>query len=333
MSAPGPDGASPAWDQPRVGVVLVAYNEPTVLLRCVAALEASRGVGLEIIVADNSLDERVADALAGRRGLHLLPMGGNRGFCRATNAGIRESARLGMPYTLVLNHDTEVEPGCIAALAARCAALGNRAIVGGKILYSGAPARIWFAGGRLVKWMGVGVHDRFKLVDDGRPESSRDVTYLTGCCLLASTAAFADIGMLREDMFMYLDDAEFSLRARATGYCLHYEPAAVLRHDVGTGTGKSFLGLPDYYLYFSVRNKPLVAGGGAYRAYLHLFALALGAAKATLYGMSAGVPDRGRKVRALLWGMWDSLSATERYQARFPRLFRSREAGIGPAEN
>lgn len=308
----------------KVGVVIVAYNDPDVLGRCLESLRRSAAVDLEIIIADNSLDDRVAkacaEAPADTPGRHYIAMGGNTGFCRASNAGIRKSLELGTSHTLLLNHDTEVAPDCIRRLVEECEAQKGEAVVGGKIVYLENPGIIWYAGGTLNRLMGVGVHDRFNQADDGRADAPRDVTYVTGCCILIPTPAFARIGLLPDRMFMYLDDAEYSLRIRRSGLRIRYQPAALLKHAVGPGRG--FRNYPDYYLYFSIRNRPMVAQGGLYRLYLHLAAFGLGSAKLLLYGILPGVVDRTAKLRALAWGILDSLSPDEKYAARFPRLFR-----------
>jgi GT2 family glycosyltransferase len=120
-------------------------------------------------------------------------------------------------------------------------------------------------------------------------------------------------------MFMYLDDAEFSMRIRSFGFALRYEPRAILYHEVGPGVG--FRNYSDYYLYFSVRNKPLVANEFGYRFYLYGFGFVLGITKLILYGILPGVESRSVKLRAIFWGIFDSFSSKERYRQRFPRLF------------
>src|SRR5690606_37384061 len=128
------------------------------------------------------------------------------------------------------------------------------------------------------------------------------------------------VGGLKEELFMYLDDAEFCLRVRRAGFELYYEPAAVLYHEVGPGMRRS--AYPDYYLYFSIRNKPYITGRGFYRAYLRLYTAFLSLSKLAVYGLTPGVQDRPAKVRAILFGYLDSFSLRPQYRNRFARLFR-----------
>jgi GT2 family glycosyltransferase len=118
---------------------------------------------------------------------------------------------------------------------------------------------------------------------------------------------------------MYQDDTEFCMRVRAAGYALYYAPAARMAHAVGPGMDWRLY--PDYYLYFSVRNRPLISRNPGYRLYLHGVAWALGAVKFLRYALMPGVSRRGGKLRALAWGAWDSMFAAGRERHRFPRLF------------
>ncbi len=119
---------------------------------------------------------------------------------------------------------------------------------------------------------------------------------------------------------MYLDDIEFCLRAQKMGFKIFYEPTAVLYHEIGSGA--QLKQRPDYYLYFSIRNKPLVSAPGFYRVYLHFMAVAFGCAKIIQFAFYPRIKDRGRKILALIWGITDSFSMEEKFRKRFPRLFR-----------
>ena len=92
------------------------------------------------------------------------------------------------------------------------------------------------------------------------------------------------------------------------------------------GPGTDWRKYPDYYLYFSVRNRPLISRRSLYRTYLHGAAWALAAAKFLRYLLWPGVPERGSKLRALAWGAWDSLSAEARERKRLPGLFHEEAA-------
>ncbi len=305
---------------PKVGVVIVAYNNPEYLERCLKSIQQYPYANLEIIVVDNSTINEMSLGQPKFENIHYQKTNENLGFCTGCNIGIDISLRLGTDYTLLLNFDTVLEEGAIAKLVARAESLANPGIIGAKILYLSQPDRIWYAGGYLSRLMGVGKHYGFNEKDNGQYNLPQRVTYVTGCCMLVPTRVFKVLGGLKDELFMYLDDAEFCLRVLREGLELYYEPSAVLYHAVGPGLERT--GYPDYYLYFSIRNKAYITKDRAYRLYLRIFTLALWVVKLVVYGGGPGVIDRGAKTRALIWGFLDSFVLRDNYRKRFPRLFR-----------
>jgi len=323
------DGAASGL-RPRVGVVIVAYNSPSRLERCLESV-AGNGYGeVEIFVIDNSTIYHSPPASPKGVRLTHRRTGDNVGFCAGCNLGIAMALESGVEYVLLLNYDTVLEPGAIAALVARARSLPNPGIIGPKIRYLQHPGILWYGGGRLSLALGVGKHLGFNEKDEGQRDAGGPVSYVTGCCMLVPARVFAEVGPLKAELFMYLDDAELCLQMRARGLALYYEPSAVILHETGPGLRRS--GYPDYYLYFSIRNRPHITRNPAYRAYLGGVALALAAAKLAVYGLSPGVAGRAGKVRAILMGWIDSFSLAPRYRRRFPRLFAADRTAAGTRE-
>lgn len=311
--------ATPAGN-PSVAIIIVAYNDWDTLERCIASIEAGTYRRFRIILVDNSTNGKVAERAGKRDGLVYLGAGRNVGFSRGVNLGLELALRDGADFALLLNPDTELETGCLGELVRAAGQVDKPGILGGRIGFAGHPDRIWYAGGRLSRWQGVGKH--FRVDRRGAGPEPIPVSYVTGCCMLIPAGVIREAGMLSPDIFMYLDDAEYCLRVSRKGYRLYYVPTARLSHAVGPG--QRTLGYPPYYLYFSIRNKPFVAPPGWHRAWLRVFAVLLGASKLAIYGLSRGVADRRPKLKAILWGAWDAMGDEAREEARFPHLFSGR---------
>lgn len=307
--------------EPSVAVVIVGFEGVDALRKCLAALRAGTYGAFRIIIVDNSLSDRLEREFSGDAGLDYIRTGGNLGFSRGCNVGIARALERGDDYTWLLNPDAEPDSDCLRELVSFAEKSDKPGIVGGKIRYADGPRHLWYAGGRLSLAQGVGKHFGHQVPDDGRFDSPAEVTYATGCCMLIPNRVLRTVGPLKESIFMYLDDAEFSLRMRRAGYRIWYNPRATLSH---VGNGLTWREYPDYYLYFSVRNKPFVAQGGVYALYLHGVAVVLAAVKILRYGLWPGVAGRAPRLRALFWGAIDSLSPRAREAERFPRLFGSR---------
>lgn len=311
--------------RPRIAVVLVEYRNHDLAEACLASLFGGTYQDFTVYLIDNTPGavpcdpaQRFPAPMEPNR-IRCLAPGRNLGFCGGCNLGIEHALADGCDYVLLLNYDTVAPPDFLEKLAARAQSLPELGILGVKIRYFHDERRLWYAGGRLSLAQGVGKHYGFQTLDEGDYDTFREVSYVTGCCMLVPAAVLRAAGMLKAPLFMYLDDAEFCLRVSRLGYKLYYEPAAVLRHHVGGGVSKT--DVPDYYLYFSLRNKPWIAPAWPYRTYLFGYVLALGLAKAAFYAIAPGVRERGRMLRAIAWGVRDAFSPTHKAERRFPALF------------
>ena len=102
---------------PTVAVVVPSWNSLGLLPRCLGSL-AAQGTELELLFVDNGSGDGTVAYLERERVRHLaLP--GNIGFAAAVNLGVRETTAASI---LVLNADTALEPGCVAALSGALAA-------------------------------------------------------------------------------------------------------------------------------------------------------------------------------------------------------------------
>ena len=306
---------SPESRSPRVAIVIVAYNDAASLRLCLASLDRLLLRPFRIFIVDNSTTRDVAAEFSADPRVDFIPAGGNVGFSRGCNLGIACSLESGADSTWLLNPDTEVEPECLGELVRAAQAFPRAGIIGARIHYASSPDHTWYAGGRLDYLTGVGKH----LKEASGDGNARETGYVTGCSMLIPNPVLGAVGGLKESIFMYQDDAELCMRVRAAGYGLVYAPTARLAHAVGPGM--DWRRYPDYYLYFSIRNRPLTANGFAYRLYLHAVAVGLAAVKMVRYGLDRAVPGKGGKMRALAWGAWDSLWPAARQRERFPRLF------------
>lgn len=308
-------------------MVVVEYRERNLADDCIASLLRGTFQDFSVFLIDNTPAPVGSEVSQAQRfqatpdasRLQYIASGRNLGFCGGCNVGIGQSLSGEFDYVLILNYDTVAAPDFLQRLVDRADGIADLGILGAKIHYQLAEKRIWYAGGRLSRMLGVGKHFGYDQLDQGGYDAFREVSYVTGCCMLVPSKVFRQVGPFKAEMFMYLDDAEFCLRVLDQGLKLYYEPAAILAHRVGPGFGKR--NFPDYYLYFSIRNKPWITRKPLYRFYLIALTIALASAKFAFYGMSPGIDSRGRKMRAIVLGLWDSFSLSMPVEKRFPRLF------------
>lgn len=308
-------------------MIIVEYRDRYLTDACIASLVQGTFQDFFIFLVDNTpspvdcqmtKSQRFQD-MPDRSNLEYIATGKNLGFCAGCNVGIELSLSRDFDYVLILNYDTVVSPAFLQNLVTRAQAIQGFGILGAKIHYQRAEKIIWYAGGKLSRLLGVGKHFGIENLDNGSYDAFREVSYVTGCCMLVPTEVFRIVGPFKSELFMYLDDAEFCLRVIEQGLKLYYEPKAILVHRVGPGFGKK--NYPDYYLYFSIRNKPWITRNPIYRIYLMGITVILASAKLVYYMVTPRIESRSRKIRAIVLGLWDSFTLINPVEKRFPGLF------------
>lgn len=220
---------------PRVGVVLLICRaeEEDFTIDCIDSLQRAGYPALEIILVDNGSPVETGERLARRlRDVRSIRLGSNMGFTGGNNRGIAQALESGCDYVWVLNNDTEVEADCLSRLIRLAEQEENVGCVGGKILHFDRPDRVWFGGGTLSRLRAIGKHRGAGAMDDISEDSPEEVTFLTGCSMLLPADVLRTVGCFEEDFFIYLEDVEMSMRLRAAGYRLLYDPRARLYHKV-----------------------------------------------------------------------------------------------------
>lgn len=303
----------------KLAVIIVAYNDSMCLERCIHSLSISSKKPDKIYIIDNSSTNDVQIFLSEKPEITYHRTNRNLGFCEANNLGLKFAFLSGATHALLLNHDTILDSDCLEVACARSSEEQKPSVLSGKIYFTHERDLLWYAGGDFKPWIGAGVNRGFGMRDDGRFDRDVNVDYVTGCFLMIDMRVYQAIGGLNEKLFMYLDDIEYCLRVKKNGFKILYEPKAVLWHDLGSGA--TFVQRPAYYLYFSLRNKPLVVNGGVYQSYLIMLTIIFGIAKAIQCMTHANVKNRKRKVVSIFYGVLDGVLFKEKYRKRFPEMF------------
>jgi hypothetical protein len=226
-----------------------------------AAVESLRGI--PTVVVDNGSTDGTADAVAERfPEVDLIRTGVNLGYAAGNNVGIRRALDLGAEWVLLLNNDATAEPGLVPALEAAAAERPDAGVLACKVLFADS-GRVWYAGASFDPILGRSRHTRFG-GEDG-PEEGRDVARATGTGMAVSRAAIERAGLLDEELFLYVEDLEWSLRIAAAGFAIVYVPAARVRHHVSSSSGGAGSPTTSYYetrnmLAVVERHRPLPRG-------------------------------------------------------------------------
>jgi hypothetical protein len=105
---------------------------------------------------------------------------------------------------------------------------------------------IWFAGG-LVGGLGLIRHRGANVKDEKLRDAPREIDYVSGAAALLSREALESVGLLDPDYVIYVEDVDWSARARERGKILWYEPTARVWHHVSATSGGGLTPLKAYY--------------------------------------------------------------------------------------
>ena len=105
--------------------------------------------------------------------------------------------------------------------------------------YAERPETIWYAGATFDPEAGydarqIGYRER----DTGQYSgSAREITRATGAAMLVPRRVLEEVGPLDRELFLYVEDVEWSLRALEAGYRIYLVPGARALHAVSMAMG------------------------------------------------------------------------------------------------
>ena len=217
----------------QVSIVIPNYNGMAFMEACLTSVLADAPEA-ELIVVDNaSKDGSLEYTRDHFPEVCILAMDQNYGFARAVNEGIKAATR---PYVILLNNDTEVEPGFTDALAKALQDDEKVFSAQAKLIQLHHPEKLDDAGNFYcaLGWAFARGKDRSSTYYE---EQDRVFATCAGAAIYRK-AIFEEIGYFDEAHFAYLEDIDIGWRARIYGYQNLYAPQAKVLH-AGSGTSGS----------------------------------------------------------------------------------------------
>lgn len=224
----------------RIGLVTVTYNSGDVLKDFLDSCWAQDYPDFHLYIIDNaSTDDTITKLkqIADQR-VTLILNAHNLGVAEGNNQGIRAGLADGCESILLINNDTTFPPELITRLN-EGACKYNAEIVAPVMYYFDEPNKIWFGGGRFIRWRAwQAAHDGFRAMDDSNKyRVDRRISYAPTCCTLIHKKVFEKIGYMDERYFVYYDDTDFFFRAWQANCNFFYLGTTKLYHKVSSLTG------------------------------------------------------------------------------------------------
>ncbi len=219
----------------RVTIIIPSGGKIGELRTCLESIRKTAYRDYEVLVIDNSRGSRVQRLVRtfARSGLTIRCLDWSRrpfNYAAMNNAASRVCTT---PLLLFLNDDTRaIVPEWLEAMV-ELGAGPDAGAVGAKLLYP--DGRIQHAGVVLGLFQHAG--HAFRGLDGAKrhyfdlPDVIRNVSAVTGACMLVRAAAFWEAGGFDESRFpVSFNDVDLCLRLTKLGYKVLYTPHAVLQH-------------------------------------------------------------------------------------------------------
>ena len=140
-------GGGLAMDRPKVAIIILNWNRKDDTLACLRSLDRVAYEEREILVVDNHSTDGSVDAFRENYpGIEIIENDKNLGYAAGNNVGIRRAMENAADVILLLNNDTEVEPGFLGAMVDVLESDAHIGAVGPKIYYFSEPGVLWATG-------------------------------------------------------------------------------------------------------------------------------------------------------------------------------------------
>jgi GT2 family glycosyltransferase len=220
---------------PLVSIIIPHWNAAHHLPTCLGSLRRQTYPHVEVIVADNGSTDGSLELLAGDYpDVKVLPLGENRGFAGACNAGMGEVQG---EIVILLNNDTQADPRWVEEVIAAFQRHPEAGLVASKMLLFDQRDTFHTAGD-FYRLNGIPGNRGVWQEDAGQYEREEHVFSACGGSAAYRKVTLEQVGLLDEDFFYSCEDLDLAWRAQLAGWQCIYAPRAIVYHRLSaTGGG------------------------------------------------------------------------------------------------
>ncbi len=235
---------------PKVGIVVVNYNGLEYSNECIKSLLEIDYPNYTIIFIDNGSTDGSGEAIRKQfeNRIVYLTLPNNLGVTGGNNLGIDYALENNFDYILFLNNDTTVEKTFLSKMVRSSTPDGQALIVPKIICYYDQKRLDHWIGPEFNWWTAKPRGFKIYPYDHSNLNIKISIKVASTCCLLVPRQLINNIGKMDEKYFMYLDDADFTIRAVRAGYQMIYEPEAIIYHKCNMTTRNKQSSFFQHYL-------------------------------------------------------------------------------------
>jgi N-acetylglucosaminyl-diphospho-decaprenol L-rhamnosyltransferase len=231
-----------------LSTITVTHNHANYIGRCLDALvpEVSR-IGGEVIVVDNRSDDESAAIAQQYPSVKLHINTKRQGFSANNNFGMAKATGR---YLLLLNPDTEIQPGALSQLIEFMDAHPQVGMCGAQLLFPDgqiqpSPRRFPTLGSVIARRTPLRIFlkqshlNQHHLMQDLDRTQPQPVDWLLGACMFIRREVLETVGPLDEGYFLYVEDIDWAHRMHTAGWQVYYVPTAqIIHHHIAVSDKK-----------------------------------------------------------------------------------------------
>ena len=223
-----------------LSIIIVNWNTCNLLAKCLDSIFQTVQISTyEIIVVDNNSTDGSADMVHTQfPAVRLIENQQNVGFTQANNQALAASCGR---YVLLLNSDTEAQPGALDAMVRFMDAHPAAGAAGAHLLNSDGSFQashtdfptLWREFLILSSLGRALLRPSYPSYGPEVEKGLQQADYIEGACLLARREAVEQVGGLDEGFFMYAEEVDWCYRMKQAGWEVWYLPKVRVVHHGG----------------------------------------------------------------------------------------------------
>jgi GT2 family glycosyltransferase len=225
----------------RIAVVVSAHQTYPTLHTCLDGFRKAVEKPEDLIFVDNGSTDGVGLWVSQRLpDITIIRLPENLLFCGGYNAGMRYALDSAYDFILLANGDTEVVNSNLLQDLLKAAQRWPRAVFIGPLVYFQATGTIQktclkfpSVSRFILSWLPFRLNPQYV---SRQPTKETVVEFLNGVCVLCRSEALNQIGLMDERFGGYVEDADWSWRAREQGWVSVFTPVpAIVHHESDVG--------------------------------------------------------------------------------------------------
>jgi len=239
---------------PLVSIISINFNHSDCSLLMIQSLKKCTYKNIEIIVVDNGSNNDNLSIISDEfPDVKLVFLPDNLGFAGGNNEGMRYAEG---DYILLLNNDTEVDPGFLEPLIETFQIHSDAGIVSPRLMYFHSPGMktIQFAGAKRINLKtGRNYSIGSDEIDVGQYNYVCQSDYAHGAALMFSRRVLNEVGCLPDVYFLYYEEHDWCIAAHKKGINVYYVGTSKVFHKGSATIGKN----SPIRKYYMTRNRIL----------------------------------------------------------------------------